>query len=197
MFHAEWKMGAVSFSGYTAPMSQSELLVFSSSMEGMWRALQPPTPLEAAAFTRAGITGKNFQAAYPLIQYTDLLDACGESRFSHLAPLERFAEVGRLFMKGYEKTLIGNALLAVLRVLGPKRTLERMTRNFRTANNYTEVTVEPLAPNHHRVRITHVTRPGLFVGLLEVGCTYAGAKDLSVTLLEHAGQVAQYEVKWA
>jgi uncharacterized protein (TIGR02265 family) len=175
----------------------AEQLVFSSSMEGMWRALQPPTPLEAAAFARAGITGKSFQAAYPLVQYTDLLDACGESRFGHLAPLEKFAEVGRLFMKGYEKTLIGQALMAVLRVLGPRRTLERMTRNFRTANNYTEVTVESFAPNHHKVRVTHVTRPGLFVGLLESGCSIAGAKGLSVTLLEHQAQVALYEVKWS
>jgi uncharacterized protein (TIGR02265 family) len=171
-------------------------IVFSSSMEGMWRALQPPTPLEAEAFARAGVNGKDFQAAYPLVQYTDLLDACGTSRFAHLAPLERFTEVGRLFMKGYEKTFIGQALIAMLRVLGPKRTLQRMTRNFRTANNYTEVEVEPLGATHYRVRVTHVTRPGLFVGLLEAGCTYAGAKNLSVTLISHADQVAVYEVKW-
>ena len=175
----------------------AEQLVFSSSMEGMWRALQPPTPLEAAAFARAGITGKGFQAAYPLLQYTDLLDACGASRFGHLAPLEKFTKINQLFMKGYENTIIGQALMAVLRVLGPRRTLERMTRNFRTANNYTEVTVESFAANHHKVRVTHVTRPGLFVGLLGSGCAIAGAKGLSILLLEHQAQVALYEVKWS
>ncbi len=166
-------------------------------MEGMWRALQPPTPAESAAFKRAGIDGKKFQAAYPLIQYTDLLDACASSRFGHLEPLQRFTEVGRLFMVGYEKTLVGQALIAVLRVLGPRRMLERMTRNFRTANNYTEVTVEPVAPAHHVVRVTHVTRPGLFIGLLETGLTYAGAQALSVTLLDHHDKVARYDVRWS
>lgn len=163
----------------------------------MWRALQPPTPTEAAAFTRAGIDGKRFQAAYPLAQYTDLVDACGASRFAHLEPLERFTEVGRLFMVGYEKTLVGQALIAVLKVLGPRRMLERMTRNFRTANNYTEVTVETVSPTEHIVRITHVTRPGLFIGLLEKGLTYAGAKNLSVKLIDHHDKVARYGVRWA
>ena len=55
-----------------------------------------------------------------------------------------------MFWSGYEKTLVGSALTAMLRVLGPKRTLERMTRNFRTANNYTEVTVEALAEKEPR-----------------------------------------------
>lgn len=165
-------------------------------MEGMWRALQPPTPPEADAFKRAGIDGKKFQAAYPLAQYTDLLDACGSSRFAHLEPLERFTEVGRLFMVGYEKTLVGQALIAVLKVLGPRRMLDRMTRNFRTANNYTEVSVETLSPTQHVVRITHVTRPGLFVGLLEKGLTYAGAKALTVKLIDHRDTVARYDVRW-
>lgn len=163
----------------------------------MWRALQPPTPPELEAFKRAGIDGKKFQAAYPLIQYTDLVDACGASRFGHLEPLQRFTEVGRLFMLGYEKTLVGQALIAVLRLLGPARVLQRMTRNFRTANNYTEVTLELVAPTQHVVRITHVTRPGLFIGLLEKGLTYAGAKELSVTLLEHHDKVARYDVRWS
>ncbi|MGV3624678.1 MAG: DUF2378 family protein [Archangium sp.] len=172
-------------------------VVFASSMEGMWRALQPPTLPEAAAFKRAGIDGKKFQAAYPLAQYTDLLDACGSSRFAHLEPLQRFTEVGRLFMVGYEKTLVGQALLAVLKVLGPRRMLDRMTRNFRTANNYTEVTVETVSPTQHVVRITHVARPGLFIGLLEAGLTYAGAKDATVKLVDHHDKVARYEVRWA
>jgi len=174
-----------------------EQVVFASSMEGMWRALQPPTPGEAEAFARAGIDGKRFLPAYPLVQYTDLLDACGASRFGHLETLARFTEVGRLFMVGYEKTLVGQALIAVLRVLGPRRMLDRMTRNFRTANNYTEVTLEPVSPTQHVLRITHVTRPGLFIGLLEKGLTYAGAKQLSVMLLEHRDKVARFEIRWS
>lgn len=143
-------------------------------MEGMWRALQPPT-----------------------FQYTDLVDACGASRFAQLETVAKFTEVGRLFMLGYEKTLVGQALIAVLRVLGPKRMLDRMTRNFRTANNYTEVVVEAVTATQHTVRITHVTRPGLFIGLLEKGLTYAGAKNLSVKLIDHHDTVARYDVRWA
>lgn len=35
------------------------------------------------------------------------------------------------------------------------------------------------------------------VGLLERGLTYAGAKALSVTLLEPQEKVARYEIRWA
>ena len=174
----------------------SERVVFGTSMEGLHRALSPPTPAENAAFLKAGVTGAKFDSAYPLALYTDILDACAASRFAGKEPLERFTEVGRLFWSGYEKTLVGQALIAVLKVLGPRRMLDRMTRNFRTANNYTEVTVEAISPSQHVVRITHVTRPGLFVGLLEKGLTYAGAKELSVKLIEHHDKVARYDVRW-
>lgn len=178
-------------------MAESERVVFLSSMEGLHRALSPPTPAETAAFLKAGVNGKTFAPAYALQAYTDILDACGASRFPDAAPLERFRQVGRLFFSGYEKTLVGSALVAMLRLLGPRRTLERMTRNFRTANNYTEVTVEALGAAHHLVRVNYVVRPGFYLGIIEAGCERAGAKDLSVTLVSQDGESPVYEVKWA
>lgn len=178
-------------------MADPERVVFGTSMEGLYRALAPPRPAEEAAFLKAGVTGKSFAAAYPLAAYTEILDACGASRFPDAAPLERFTEVGRLFFSGYERTLVGTALVALLRVLGPRRTLHRMTRNFRTANNYTEMTVEEFAPNHHLVRVNYVVRPGFFLGIIESGCLRAGAKELSVRLISQEGESPVYEVKWA
>lgn len=175
----------------------NERVVFGTSMEGLHRALAPPTPAESAAFLKAGVTGERFAPAYPLAAYMEILDACADSRFGDAAPLERYAHVGRLFWAGYEKTLVGAALTAMLRVLGPRRTLDRMTRNFRTANNYTEVTVDSRAPNHHLVRVNFVARPGFYLGIIESGCLRAGAKDLSVTLVESTAESPVYEVKWA
>lgn len=175
----------------------SERVVFGTSMEGLHRALSPPTPAENAAFIKAGVVGAKFDSAYPLALYTDILDACAASRFGDKEPLTRFTEVGRLFWSGYEKTLVGSALTAMLRVLGPRRTLDRMTRNFRTANNYTEVTVDSLAPNHHLVRVNYVARPGFYLGIIESGCLRAGAKDLLVKLVETRNDSPVYEVKWA
>ncbi len=175
----------------------TERVVFAQSMEGLFRALQPCTPAERTAFAKAGITGERFLPAYPVEQHLEILDACATSRFAHLPELERYTEVGKLYIAGFQKTLIGTALMAMLRVLGPRRTLERLTRNLRSANNFSEGTLTSLAPNHHLVHVNYTVRPGFYRGLLVSGCLHAGARELSVTVVETKDLASTYEVKWA
>lgn len=171
-------------------------VVFAQSMEGIYRALTPHTPQERAAFLKAGVKGDRFDAGYPVEAWIEILDASAASRFSHLTELDRFAEVGRTFFSGFEKTLIGKALTTVAKLIGPRRMLERMTRNLRSANNFTESTLESLAPNHHLVRISYTARPGFFLGLLESSCLLAGAKGLTVRVVETKNMASVYELKW-
>jgi uncharacterized protein (TIGR02265 family) len=174
----------------------AEKVVFGQSMEGLYRALTPLTPQERAAFLKAGVKGEKFDAAYPVQSHLDILDACAASRFAHLPELERYTEVGRLYVRGFEKTLIGSALMAMLKILGPRRTLERLTRNLRTANNFSEGKLTSLSPNHHQVHVNYTVRPGFYRGILESGCTHAGAKGLTVTVLETKDFATTYDVKW-
>lgn len=172
-------------------------VVFAQSMEGLYRALTPHTQAEQAAFLRAGVKGGDqFAAGYPIETWLELLDACASSRFAQLPELERYTAVGRLFFLGFEKTLMGSALLALLKVIGPRRMLERLTRNFRSANNFTVGTLTSLAPNHHRLHINFTARPGFYLGVIESGCQRAGAAGLSVAALETNAQGTTYEVKW-
>ncbi len=92
-------------------------IVFTQSMEALYRALQPPTPPEHAAFLADGVTGARFAAGYPVAQHIAILDACAQSRFAHLPELERYTEVGKLFFEGFSKTLMGSALMAMLKLL--------------------------------------------------------------------------------
>src|SRR6185369_5530629 len=43
--------------------------------------------------------------------------------------------LGNAFMDGFERTLIGKAMITAVRFMGPKRTLAKMTTNFRSSNN--------------------------------------------------------------
>ena len=174
----------------------AEKVVFGQSMEGLYRALAPHTPQERAAFLKAGVRTDQFAAAYPLDAWLELLDACAASRFAQLNELERFTEVGRLFFLGFEKTLMGSALMGLLKVIGPRRMLDRLTRNFRSANNFTVGTLESLAPNHHKVHINYTARPGFYRGVIASGCASAGAKGLTVTVLETKDLGTTYEIKW-
>lgn len=160
----------------------TEKVVFGQSMEGLYRALAPHTPQERAAFLKAGVTKEHFDAAYPLQAWMDLLDACGASRFAQLPELERFTEVGA----------DGDA-----EDPRPPPHLERLTRAFRTANNFTIGTLESLAPNHHRVHINYTARVGFYLGVIESGCAHAGARDLVVRVLETKDCATTYEVRWA
>jgi uncharacterized protein (TIGR02265 family) len=174
----------------------TERVVFGQSMEGMFRALKPHTPLEAAAFLKANVKEDRFYPGYPVEAWLDILDACANSRFAHLDELERYAAVGRLFFLGFSQTMVGSALMAMLKILGPRRTVERMTRNLRTANNFTVGTLTSLAPNHHLVHINFTARPGFYLGLLESGCLRAGAQGLSVTAGETKDLATVYTLKW-
>jgi uncharacterized protein (TIGR02265 family) len=91
---------------------------------------------------------------------------------------------------------MGSALLALLKVIGPRRMLERLTRNFRAANNFTVGTLTSLAPNHHRLHINFTARPGFYLGVIESGCQRSGAIGLSVTALETKDEGTTYDVKW-
>jgi uncharacterized protein (TIGR02265 family) len=175
----------------------SERVVFGASFEGLLRAMMPPTPAEQKALDAANVRiGGPYSAAYPLETYIAVMKACADSRYGHLPELERYTAVGRLFFQGYERTIIGQALVAVVRVLGPQRTLQRMTRNFRTANNFTHCEVEMVSPSHHLVRISWSLYPGFYKGLLEAGCSRAGAKALKVEMISFVDCSPVFSVSW-
>lgn len=173
-------------------------VVFGSSVEALWRALEPFTEAETKAFAALGVRdGRRFDAAYPLVPYMAVLTAAAKGRFSHLEGDAAYVQVGHLYIQGFTRTFVGQALAAMLRIIGPRRTLERMTRNLRSANNYTETQLETLAPNHHLLRINEVAFPGFYQGVLEATCTNAGAKQLSVRCASYEAGALTLELRWA
>ncbi|QRN98076.1 DUF2378 family protein [Archangium violaceum] len=55
--------------------------------------------------------------------------------------------LGERMLAGYQETFTGRAAFQVLRLLGPRRLVERTQQSFRSGNNYTEVRVTDVAPN--------------------------------------------------
>lgn len=58
----------------------------------------------------------------------------------------------RAFLLGYVETPMGFAVAAACRVLGVKRTMLRMGRNFSTASNYMEVEGREISPKEVKLR---------------------------------------------
>ena len=63
------------------------------------------------------------------------LELAVKDLFGSLPILEARAQLGRLFLKGYTQTAIGQAGFFLARAVGLRRTLSRMTRNSRNGNN--------------------------------------------------------------
>ena len=59
---------------------------------------------------------------------------------------ERWKRWAASSCRGYAEGLVGRALLTVLRLFGPRRTMLRMAENYRTADNVTEVKSPELSP---------------------------------------------------
>lgn len=177
-------------------MAEEPKVVFAQSMEGLYRALQPLQPLEQTAFLKAGVKGDGkFAAAYPLELYMDVMKAAS-ARFPELEHDARYREVGKLFIGGFTATLMGSAMLGLLKVLGPRRALDRLTRSFRAANNFTGGSFTSLAPNHHRVVVDYTLQPGFYWGLLEETLRRVGARDLVITIHEKRELTTTYDVSW-
>ncbi|CAM3209099.1 DUF2378 family protein [Corallococcus sp. ZKHCc1 1396] len=179
-------------------MPSPERLVFQQSFEGLIRALGDQLDEPCAQQLRdAGIDPRGkLSVAYPLEVWVESLKLAA----SVLAPtstLEDGAEVvGRRFLEGYGGTLMGSALLAGVRLMGPHRMLERMTRNLRTGTNYLEARLEQTGPTRYVLTCRPVVVAGFYRGLFAAGLEKSGAKSPSVVLIRSAGDAAVYDLSW-
>ncbi|RKH41681.1 DUF2378 family protein [Corallococcus sicarius] len=180
-------------------MQSPERLVFQQSFEGLIRALGDRLDEPCAKQLRdAGIDPRGkLSVAYPLDVWVEALKLAA----SVLAPSETLEDgaevVGRRFLEGYGATLIGSALLAGVRLLGPHRMLDRMTRNLRTGTNYLEARLEQTGPTRYVLTCRPVVVAGFYRGLFAAGLEMAGAKRPSVVLMRSAGDAAVYELSWS
>ncbi|RKH12531.1 DUF2378 family protein [Corallococcus sp. CA053C] len=179
-------------------MQTPERLVFQQSFEGLIRALGDRLDEPCAKQLRdAGIDPRGkLSVAYPLDVWVGALKLAA----SVLAPSENLEDgaevVGRRFLEGYGATLIGSALLAGVRLLGPHRMLDRMTRNLRTGTNYLEARLEQTGPTRYVLTCRPVVVAGFYRGLFAAGLEMSGAKRPSVVLMRSAGDAAVYELSW-
>lgn len=148
----------------------------------------------------AGIDPREkLQAGYPTPVWYAAIRILAEEHHMQLAYPDAIREVGRAFMYGYFDTPLGGAMLAVLKILGPLRSLKRMSRNFRTGNNFSETWTYEDGPGNLRLEVNDciADRPEFIQGLLEVGMELVNAKGASVEVLSvHDNGHAIYRVRW-
>lgn len=131
----------------------SEPIVFQGAVEGLRRAFGARLTPEVAARLRAiGVDFNKLVPAYPVGVWFKALEIAASALAAEKPVDERFRAVGRAFLLGYVETPMGFAVAAACRVLGVKRTMLRMGRNFSTASNYMEVEGREISPKEVKLR---------------------------------------------
>lgn len=176
----------------------TEKLIFAQTFEGLLRSLrgQLPPRLASGLRERGLDPAAPLRPAYPQAVFLEVVTFMAGELHPGLAPDAAIAAVGRGFMDGYGETMVGRAMMAMMRVIGPRRTLERVTRQFRTGNNYSETRLTPVGATEYHLWVNEVRQPGWYVGILSRGLELAGGQEVEVELLQAEGAAATFRVRW-
>ena len=178
-----------------------EALVFAPAVEGLFtRGLRGR--LTPQLLSRLRAVGLDLEKPLlPAYSFACWIDACGiaaEEIFPDLEAPTAWHQLGRLLVTGYRETLLGRALLNLMKVIGPRRTLQRTRHNFSTSSNYIEAELTELSPTHFTLRINEVgPRPEFTQGTLAAGLEESGARSPTVEIREHDGHAALYQIRWS
>lgn len=174
--------------------------MFSQTVEGLLRAVGPLKPTEKARIREIGFDpDAPIDAAYPVEKYVQLQRVAVEVFAPDLPFPLAIESLGRRFVDGYGETLIGRAVIVGMKLLGPKRTLQRLTRTLSTGSTFFETKLDETEPGVWRLWINRVTYPGWYLGLLRRGLELAGARDIQLKIIEHVGPGLglTLEVRWS
>ncbi len=175
-----------------------ERVIFAATFNGLYRAFRATIDSGAEALRQRGIDfSKELHPAYPLPVFLATLSFLAASLGTEGSEDDRVYLVGRQFVKGYSETAIGKAAVFLARTIGPRRMLERLTRQFRSGNNYSETKLTQLDSAQFELWCNNVSFPGWYRGLVTEALRIAGAKDPIVVLTRHTEDGATFAIRWS
>ncbi len=177
----------------------NEHLVFNNSIEGLLNSVRERlTPSMKEQLRGLGLdVDKKLDPGYPADRWAQFVKYLAAALYPGTEEGEALRQIGRRTVDAYTQGLVGSALFTMLRLVGPDRTVGRMTKNLRTGSNYMETRSKQLAPHRYEIWINDVSgAPGFYVGLLESGMEHSGARDCrgKVTVLN--GGECTFEIEW-
>ncbi len=164
----------------------SDRVIFGNTFDGLRRGLiNAGVPVEAIDQRFAGLGirfGKDLAAAYPAQRWFESLQLAASLAFPTLDHDARFQAVGRMVIDGFAQTVLGGAVHALAKLVGPARTIKRMTHNFRHSDNFSTAEVTELGPTTVRVALNEdFGLPSYSVGLFLRIVEPSGGKEPTVT----------------
>ncbi|MDP3237641.1 MAG: DUF2378 family protein [Myxococcales bacterium] len=171
-------------------------VAFSSLMQSLEKILRP---IDAPTMERVRALGIDFDKllpAYPVETWYAGVELA-MSRFDpSLTPEQKQNHFGVRLVEVYGDTLVGKAMYAMMRIIGPERSIQRATRSFRTATNFLDTSYVVHGPRDWELTMNEVVFPHRYPGFFEKALSVAGAKNVKVELTGLTNTHATYRSRW-
>lgn len=177
----------------------NEQLWFDFTVEGIFvKGLgQRLTPELRSDLKTLGIDLDRLGPAYPVATARKGLEAAWQRVFPELSKTDAFRELGRLSVQGYLDTMVGKAVLGLVRIMGVKRSLLRLHQSLSGGSNYVKASSELVGPNTIEITIQDASdMPTFWEGVLLGGAQIAHAKNLRMTIIDRPVPACGYRVEW-
>lgn len=179
--------------------TEKERVVYQSLLEALWvRGLAGQvTPELRRALRKEGLDLNALPASVPVLVYRRGLEVTARHLHPDLSEEDGFREVGRRMAKGSWMTPLSRAVTSCLRLLGPRRSVEWLSRLFRAFDSYSEVRAIREAPGCYRIQVNAPDVPeGYAEALLEEMLREAGARNPRARALGRDAETSSFRVTW-
>lgn len=120
--------------------------------------------------------------AYPVPLWMHCLSVIVDETYPGIPREEAFRMLAEAHVQGYGRTVIGRAVYGVMRLLGPRRMVQRLPQTLRATDNYTEVELVERGPTAYEMRMNSaMDSPGYVEALFEAMLRVGGAESPKVT----------------
>ncbi len=155
------------------------------------------TPKLKADIKKVGIDLDKLAPASPVEQVYAACKLTMPALYPGMSESEAFHQLGVSSMRGYTETLLGKALIQILKLIGVRRSLLRMHTSMRSGNNYLETSSVVVAGNCIELTFSDVSKmPSFYQGIIEEGGRMAHAKNLRVSTLDSVPPAHTFRVEW-
>lgn len=178
-------------------MNEQPRVVFGNFYEGFTKSLGPRfTPQLKAEMKKAGLDFDKLPTAMAATESNRYTRLIGKLAFPEDPEIEALRLLGLHAIRGWSNTMLGSAASAMLRLVGPHRTLKRLDRAFQTTNNFSRATSEVVNEKEALVTINDVEgMPSYWQGILEAGLELLKLEG-TVVLEKQDGPAGTFRLKW-
>jgi uncharacterized protein (TIGR02265 family) len=174
-------------------------IVFNHCAEALLKSIAPHMTPELKSKLKA--VGLDADApllpAYDYQTWSKVLAVTAQEVLPSLDAQAAHHQLGEWLTDAYLENFIGRALKPIVKLIGTRRTMNRMRQNFRVANNYAEAEATDVGPGHVHLRMNERGLMAYFNrGILARGLQLTDPQHLSVEIISQDAEGVTFSIRW-